>query len=194
MTVSSSTLTPDKTNASSLETATFATGCFWCTEAVFQRIEGVVAVESGYISGKVKNPTYEQVCTGSTGHAEAIQIKFDPAKISYDELLTVFWHTHDPTTLNRQGNDTGTQYRSGIFYHTAAQKDAAEKSKQKITAENVWSNPIVTEITAASTWYPAEAYHQDYFNQHPNQGYCAAVINPKLQKFRKQFKEKLKAE
>lgn len=175
-----------------LETATLAAGCFWCTEAVFQRLKGVSSARSGYIGGTVKNPSYEQVCTGTTGHAEAIEVTFDPKVISYEELLTVFFKTHDPTTLNRQGHDSGTQYRSGIFTHSEAQTKAANQMKQKAAAW--WESPIVTEITPAGVFYPAEDYHQNYYNQNTQQGYCRAVINPKLIKFRKEFASKLKPE
>lgn len=177
-----------------LEVATLGGGCFWCTEAVFQRLRGVVSVESGYAGGKAPNPSYEAVCTGTTGHAEVIQVKFNPDEISYDDLLTVFWHTHDPTTLNRQGNDSGTQYRSVIFTHSDAQKAAAEKSKQETGASGLWKNPIVTEISPAPAFYKAEAYHQNYFNTHPNQGYCTFVVSPKVTKLQKEFKNKLKPE
>lgn len=177
-----------------LETATFASGCFWCTEAFFQRLKGVESVQSGYIGGTTKNPTYEQVCSGKTGHAEAIQIKFDPATIAYEELLEVFWRTHDPTTLNRQGADSGTQYRSGVFYHDEEQKKLAEHYKQKLDDAKAFDAPIVTEITKASEFYPAEDYHQKYFNLNPRQGYCQIVIAPKIEKFKKVFKEKLKDE
>jgi peptide-methionine (S)-S-oxide reductase len=175
-----------------LETATFATGCFWCTEAVFQRLEGVTGVVSGYTGGSVANPTYEEVCSGNTGHAEAAQITYDPAKISYDDLLYVFWRTHDPTTLNRQGNDVGTQYRSAIFYANAKEKAAAEKSLKETTVAKLWPNPIVTEIVPLKVFYKAESYHQNYFNDHPNQPYCVAVIDPKVRKFMKSFESKLK--
>lgn len=175
-----------------LETATFGSGCFWCTEAIFERVNGVVSVVSGYSGGTVANPSYEQVCTGKTGHAECTQIKFDPAVISYDELLEIFWKMHDPTTLNRQGNDVGTQYRSVIFYHNDDQKQKAEFYKNKLTEEKIWDKPIVTEITKFEKFYPAEDYHQEYFDNNPNQGYCAYVITPKVEKFEKIFKDKLK--
>ncbi len=175
------------------DTATFGAGCFWCVEAVFQRLEGVLHVESGYAGGHVKNPTYEQVCEKNTGHAEVCQIVYDPAKISYDELLEVFWKTHDPTTLNRQGNDVGPQYRSVIFYHNEKQKELAEKYKAALEAEKVFDKPIVTEITALNgNYYKAEAYHQNYYNNNPYQGYCAFVIAPKIEKMQKVFKHKLK--
>lgn len=175
-----------------LETATFGSGCFWCTEAIFERVNGVVLVVSGYSGGTVANPSYEQVCTGKTGHAECTQITFDPAVISYDELLEIFWKMHDPTTLNRQGNDVGTQYRSVIFYHNDDQKQKAEFYKNKLTEEKIWDKPIVTEITKFEKFYPAEDYHQEYFDNNPNQGYCAYVITPKVEKFEKIFKDKLK--
>jgi peptide-methionine (S)-S-oxide reductase len=179
---------------SGLEYATFGSGCFWCTEAVFQRLEGVIAVESGYSGGKVPNPTYEEVCTGTTGHAEVTQITYDPAKITFDELLEVFWKTHDPTTLNRQGNDVGTQYRSAIFYHDEKQKGLAEKYKKELDASGAWKNPIITEISPFTTFYKAESYHQNYYNDNKNQPYCMFVIGPKLDKFEKVFKNKMKKE
>jgi peptide-methionine (S)-S-oxide reductase len=166
--------------SSTLQKATFGTGCFWCTEAIFERLDGVKSATSGYTGGKVKNPTYEQVCSGSTGHAEVIQVEFDPSVISYEKLLAVFWKAHDPTTLNRQGNDVGTQYRSAIFYHNEAQKTAAEKSKAEEAKE--FPSPIVTEITAIQEFYPAEDYHQDYFRLNGHAPYCSFVIRPKVQK------------
>ena len=176
-----------------LEKATFANGCFWCTEAVFEELEGVISATSGYIGGKNENPTYKEVCTGTTGHAEALEILYDPAKITFDELLAVFWETHDPTTLNRQGADVGTQYRCGIFYHNAKQKEKAEKYKTDLDKSGAFDKPIVTEITAASKFYLAEDYHQQYFELNGNSNpYCQMVIRPKLDKFRKVFKEKLK--
>lgn len=181
-------------NTKSLDTATFGNGCFWCTEAVFQDLEGVMKVTSGYSGGNVKNPTYREVCTGSTGHAECLQILYDPNKISFKELLEVFWKTHDPTTLNRQGNDAGTQYRSVVFYHNDSQRALAEKYKKELNASGAYSNPIVTEITPFTEFYPAEDYHQEYFNQHGEEPYCRFVIQPKLEKFRKVFKDKLKAD
>jgi peptide-methionine (S)-S-oxide reductase len=174
------------------ERATLGGGCFWCTEAVFQRLRGVDNVVSGYSGGSVKNPTYKQVCTGTTGHAEVIQITYDPKLISFVELLEVFWKTHDPTTKNRQGNDKGPQYRSVVFYHTAEQKELAEKYKQKLDAAGAFDAPIVTEIVPFAEFYPAEAYHQNFFVDHPGHGYCAAVIRPKMEKFEKVFKDKLK--
>lgn len=170
--------------------ATLAGGCFWCTEAVFLQLAGVSAVESGYIGGKIANPTYEQVCSGATGHAEAIRIRFDPDVISYADLLDVFFATHDPTQLNRQGNDVGTQYRSAIFPHDAVQEDAARAAIARAQAD--YAATIVTTIEPLATWYPAEGYHQDYWNRVGTQnGYCMAVIPPKLQKLRKKFAEKL---
>lgn len=175
------------------DTATLATGCFWCTEAIFQRLKGVVKVISGYSGGHVANPTYEEVCTGATGHAEACQVIYDPAVISFDELLKVFWKTHDPTTLNRQGNDVGTQYRSVVFYHNNYQKDRAEHFKAALDSSGIYNNPIVTTIEPFSNFYSAEEYHQDYFNSNPNQMYCRLVIQPKVEKFEKVFKDELKA-
>jgi peptide-methionine (S)-S-oxide reductase len=172
--------------------ATFGNGCFWCTEAVFQRIEGVEKVVSGYTGGQVKNPTYKEVCSGLTGHAEAIQITYNPSKISYDELLEIFWQTHDPTTLNRQGADVGTQYRSAVFYHTEEQKRLAESYKKKLNDEKVFNKPIVTEITLASEFYPAEDYHQNYYNLNGSAPYCSYVITPKIDKLKKVFASKLK--
>jgi len=177
----------------SLETATFGGGCFWCTEAIYQRLKGVHSVISGYSGGKLPNPTYREVCSGTTGHAEVIQVQFDPEIISYPEILTVFFKTHDPTTLNRQGNDVGTQYRSAIFYHSENQRADAESIIKELTQKAVFDNPIVTEITAFVKLYPAEDYHQNYYNDNSNQPYCAVVINPKLLKFEKEFKEKLKS-
>jgi len=174
------------------DTATFGTGCFWCTEAVFQELKGVLKVTSGYSGGTVKNPSYEEVCSGTTGHAECLQVIYDPKVISFEELLEVFWEAHDPTTLNRQGNDVGTQYRSVIFYHDAAQKHKAEEYKVKLDKSGAYNNPIVTEITPFSTFYAAENYHQDYFRLHGNQPYCTFVIRPKVEKFEKVFKNKLK--
>jgi peptide-methionine (S)-S-oxide reductase len=175
-----------------LQIATFGNGCFWCTEAIFQNVDGVEKVESGYMGGKIKNPSYKEVCTGTTGHAEVIQVKYDPAKVTYDELLEVFWKTHDPTTLNRQGADVGTQYRSAVFYHTDEQKALAEVYKKKLTEVKAFDNPIVTEITPASVFYKAEDYHQNYYNLNGSAPYCSFVIQPKVEKFKKVFKEKLK--
>ena len=174
------------------DTATLANGCFWCTEAIFQQLEGVLKVSSGYSGGHVVDPSYKEVCTGTTGHAECIQIIFDPAKISFDELLEVFWQTHDPTTLNRQGNDEGTQYRSAVFYHSQEQKEKAEKYKTELNKSGAFKDPIVTEIAPFTSFYVAENYHQDYYNQNGSQPYCSYVIRPKLEKFQKVFKNKLK--
>ena len=176
-----------------LETATFGAGCFWCVEAVFQQLEGVHKVVSGYTGGTTVNPNYRAVCMGMTGHAEVIQIQFDPDAISFGELLEVFWQTHDPTTLNRQGNDEGTQYRSAILYHSDAQQRIAEESKAEMDKSGTWDDPIVTEITAIDVFYPAEDYHQNYFQLNPRQQYCQFVIHPKMKKFTKDFKEKLKS-
>ena len=178
--------------AAGMERATFGNGCFWCTEAVFQRLKGVQSVMSGYSGGSMKNPTYRQVCTGTTGHAEAIQITYDPALISYQELLEVFWQTHDPTTLNRQGNDVGTQYRSVVFYHSDRQKELAEEFRQKLDASGVFAQPIVTEIVPFAEFYRAEDHHQNYFNENSGQPYCRVMIKPKLEKFAKVFHDKLK--
>ncbi|MEY2903962.1 MAG: peptide-methionine (S)-S-oxide reductase MsrA [Bacteroidota bacterium] len=174
------------------DTATFGEGCFWCTEAFFQRLNGVYKVISGYGGGFVENPTYEQVCDKNTGHVELCQIIYDPAVISYDELLEVFWKTHDPTTIDRQGNDAGPQYRSVIFYQNQAEKEKAESYKKALDKSGAWSSPIVTGIEAFKNFYPAENYHQNYYNDNQNQGYCRFVIQPKLEKFEKVFKNKLK--
>lgn len=174
--------TMDKNTGLKTEFATFGGGCFWCIEAVFERIDGVQSVTSGYAGGMKKNPTYEEVCTGRTGHAEVVQIEYDPKKISYDELLDIFWKAHDPTTLNRQGADVGTQYRSIILYHNEAQKGAALKSKGNIGSSGAFSDPIVTEIEPLDTFYPAEQYHQNYYEKNPSAGYCTIVIRPKLKK------------
>ena len=178
--------------AAQLDTATFGNGCFWCTEAVFQELKGVVKVVSGYSGGSVKNPTYKAVCTGTTGHAECLQISYDPTVISFDELLEVFWQTHDPTTLNRQGNDVGTQYRSVVFYHNEEQRTKAASYKDALNKSGAWDNPVVTTLEPLTIFYPAEDYHQNYFNDNPEQGYCQFVIRPKVEKFRKVFKDKLK--
>lgn len=183
---------PVETPPGKLEVATFGNGCFWCTEAVFQQLEGVVKVESGYSGGQVKNPTYKQVCTGTTGHAEVIQITYDPEKISFEELLEVFWKTHDPTTLNRQGADVGTQYRSAVFYHTDEQRRLAEEYKKKLDASGAFPRPIVTEITRFTEFYKAEDYHQNYYKENGEQPYCQIVIRPKLEKFEQVFAKKLK--
>lgn len=173
-------------------TAIFGNGCFWCTEAIFQQLEGVIKVESGYSGGANPNPTYEEVCTGLTGHAEAARITYDPAKISYATLLEAFWESHDPTTLNRQGNDVGTQYRSVIFYENEEQHKEAEFYKKKLQESGAFNNPIVTEITPLKEFYVAENYHQNYYNQNGSAPYCTYVIKPKLEKFKKAFKDKLK--
>jgi len=178
--------------ARKVETATFGEGCFWCVEAVFQNLKGVQSVVSGYAGGHVKNPTYQEVCADTTGHAEVCQITYDPKEISYTELLEIFWKTHDPTTLNRQGNDVGTQYRSVIFYHDEEQKKLAEHYKKKLDLSGAFHAPIVTEIVPFTAFYKAEDYHQNYFNEHGNQPYCALVIRPKVDKFRKAFKTKLR--
>ncbi len=175
------------------ELATFGNGCFWCTEAVFLQMKGVSKVVSGYSGGQVPNPTYKQVCTGETGHAEVIQVTFDPAVISYPELLEVFWRSHDPTTLNRQGNDVGTQYRSVIFTHSERQKQLAELYKKKIEDAKVFAKPVVTEIVPFASFYPAEDYHQNYFAENGQQPYCRVIIKPKVDKLRAVFKDKLKA-
>ncbi len=176
----------------SLEVATLAGGCFWCLEAVFKEIAGVVKVVTGYTGGTTVNPTYEQVCGRRTEHAEAVQISFDPLRISYREILEIFFSIHDPTTLNRQGADVGTQYRSAIFYHSEQQKAVAEEITAKLNSAHMWKNPIVTQIISLRNFYPAEDYHQGYFAQHPEQGYCRAVISPKLNKFRRQWSKHLK--
>lgn len=176
---------------SSLETATFGSGCFWCTEAIFQDVEGITQVVSGYMGGKVKNPTYKEVCSGLTGHAEVIQLRFDPAKISYEQLLEIFWKTHDPTTLNQQGADIGTQYRSVIYYHSDEQQKSATHYKARLEEEGAFDKPIVTEISPATVFYKAEDYHQNYYNLNGNAPYCTFVIRPKLEKFRKAFDDVL---
>lgn len=174
------------------DTATFGAGCFWCTEAVFQELKGVLKVTSGYSGGHVANPTYEQVCSKTTGHAEVTQIVYNPEQITFDELLEVFWQTHDPTTLNRQGADEGPQYRSAIFYHSAEQKEKAERYKKDLDASGAFSAPIVTEISPFKNFYSAEDYHQNFYANNPNYGYCTYVIRPKLDKFQKVFKDKLR--
>jgi len=175
-----------------LQLATLGSGCFWCTEAFFLKVKGIESVVSGYTGGQVKNPTYKEVCSGLTGHAEVIQLKYDPKVISFEEILEIFWNTHDPTTLNRQGADEGTQYRSAVFYHSEEQKAVAEKYKAQLNKSGIFKDPIVTEITPASVFYPAEDYHQNYYALNPNQGYCQYVIRPKIEKFKKQFDAKLK--
>lgn len=175
-----------------IQRATFGAGCFWCVEAVFQELEGVLSVTSGYAGGQVEDPTYEAVCSGMTGHAEVIQVAFDPAKVSYEQLLEVFFRTHDPTTLNRQGADVGTQYRSAIFTHDDAQRETALQVKQALDESGAFAAPIITEIVPLERFYEAETYHQDYFARNPDKGYCQAVIAPKLDKFRKVFRDRLK--
>lgn len=175
-----------------MDTATFGNGCFWCTEAIFQNLKGVYSAISGYSGGHVKNPTYKDVCAGITGHAEVLQIVYDPNVISFEELLEVFWKTHDPTTLNRQGNDIGTQYRSSIFYHNEQQKQLAESYKKKLDASGAFVKPIVTEIVPFTEFYRAENYHQDYFSLNGSEPYCTYVIQPKVDKFKEVFKDKLK--
>ncbi len=174
------------------ETATFGAGCYWCTEAQFQQLEGVRLVESGFSGGQVDNPTYKQVCTGTTGHAEVCNIYYDPSVITFDELLAAFWTCHDPTTLNRQGNDVGTQYRSAIFYHNEEQKQKAIAYKAKLNEEKAWDKPVVTQIAPFTKFYKADDYHQDYYNNNKNQSYCQYVVGPKVEKFKKVFKDKLK--
>ena len=175
------------------QVATLAGGCFWCLEAVYDLLKGVKSVESGYMGGKVVNPSYQQVCTGNTGHAEVVQVTFDPAEVNFKDILDVFFTVHDPTTLNRQGNDVGTQYRSAIFYHSPEQKAAADQKITELNTSHLWNNPIVTEVTPAETFYMAEDYHQEYFENNPNQGYCQFIVAPKVAKFRKHYLEKLKA-
>jgi len=182
-----------KISGSPTDTASFGTGCFWCTEAIFQRLNGVIKVTSGYSGGCVPDPTYEEVSTGTTGHAECCQIVYDPSVISFDELLEVFWKTHDPTTMNRQGNDVGTQYRSVIFYHSPEQKEKAERYKAALDDSGAFNKPIVTAIEPYKNFYSAEDYHQEYFDYNPGQMYCRLVIAPKVEKFEKVFKNKLKA-
>ena len=175
------------------DTATLAGGCFWCLEAVYEQLKGVESVVSGYAGGHAANPTYQQVCTGTTGHAEVVQITFDPEVITYRDILDVFFTIHDPTTLNRQGADVGTQYRSAIFYHSPEQKATAEATLADVDQSDLWDDPVVTEIAPLDTFYPAEDYHQEYYRNNPNQGYCRVVIAPKVAKFRKQYLDRLKA-
>jgi peptide-methionine (S)-S-oxide reductase len=184
--------TDKKMESGELKKVTFGAGCFWCTEAVFLSVKGVSKVVSGYSGGTVKSPSYREVCTGMTGHAEVTQITYDPKAVSFEDLLEVFWNTHDPTTLNRQGADEGTQYRSVVFYNDEEQKKIAEQYKKQLEAAHVYKNPIVTEISPLINFYPAEDYHQNYFELNPNQGYCQYVIRPKVDKFKKQFASKLK--
>ncbi|MEM9856118.1 MAG: peptide-methionine (S)-S-oxide reductase MsrA [Bacteroidota bacterium] len=175
-----------------MEKATLGAGCFWCIEAVVQRINGVVEVVSGYTGGQVKDPTYREICSGQTGHAEVAQITFDPSVVSFEEILEVFWSSHDPTTLNRQGADVGTQYRSAIFYHNNTQKEIAENSKKALGQSGIYGSPIVTEITELGVFYPAEDYHQNYYNNNSEQPYCQFVVKPKVDKIKRVFAEKLK--
>lgn len=184
--------TTDHPSDNELQKATFGAGCFWCVEAIFEELKGVKRVVAGYAGGDVKNPTYQQVSTGTTGHAEVTRIVYDPSVISYDQLLTVFWHTHNPTTKNRQGADVGPQYRSVIFYHNEKQKEIAEKSLKQTDQSGLWEDPIVTEIEPIKNYSEAENYHQNYYENNPNAGYCTVVIAPKLKKFRKEFSEWLK--
>ena len=176
----------------SLQTATLGAGCFWCVEAVYQDLRGAISGVSGYMGGQNDNPTYRQVCGGNTGHAEVLQIQFDPEVVSFGDLLHIFWRTHDPTTLNRQGADQGTQYRSVIFYHDDQQRQTATTSRAETDASELWPDPIVTEISPATTFWPAEDYHQNYFKLNPNQPYCMMVVNPKVSKFRNEFANRLK--
>lgn len=191
LTLDAQTIKPKNMNEE-LQVATLGSGCFWCTEAFFLKLNGVESVVSGYSGGKVKNPTYREVTTGLTGHAEVIQVKFNPKIISYEEILEVFWNTHDPTTLNKQGADEGTQYRSAVFFHSEEQKKIAEQYKSQLDKAGVYKNRIVTEITPFTVFYPAEDYHQNYYALNPNQGYCQYVIRPKIEKFNKQYASKLK--
>jgi|694.fasta_scaffold06647_2 peptide-methionine (S)-S-oxide reductase len=184
----------DSTTSDSIETATFGAGCFWCVEAVFQQVNGVVKVQSGYSGGHIKNPSYKEVCNGTTGHAEVCQVEFDPRVVSFAQLLEIFLGTHDPTTLNRQGADVGTQYRSAVFYHNDKQKELAQLAIKAGDESGNWEDPIVTEVSAFSSFYPAEDYHDDYYNLHGEQPYCRAVIRPKLDKFKAKFGEYMKAE
>jgi peptide-methionine (S)-S-oxide reductase len=182
----------ENVQAANTDTATFGTGCFWCTEAIFQQLEGVIKVTSGYSGGQVENPTYKEVCTGSTGHAECLNIVYDTTKITFDELLEVFWQTHNPTTLNRQGGDVGTQYRSVVFYHNDIQKSRTEKYIVDLNKSGAWDSPIVTTLEPFTIFYGAEDYHQNYYNLNGSAGYCQMVIRPKVEKFEKVFKDKLK--
>jgi peptide-methionine (S)-S-oxide reductase len=184
--------TSKKSMNTNLDTATFGGGCYWCVEAIYQQLNGVISVASGFSGGQRDNPTYEQVCSGASGHAEVIQIVYDPSIISFDELLEVFWTVHDPTTLNRQGADVGTQYRSVIFYHNEEQKRTAELYKKKLNDEGAFPNPVVTEISAFTKFFKGPDYHQNYYNENSNQPYCSIVIKPKLDKFEKVFKNKIK--
>lgn len=190
--IQSKPISNTKGAVTNLETATLAGGCFWCIETIFEDLKGVDKVESGYSGGRTQDPTYEEVCSGVTGHAEVVQITFDPSVISYEKLLEIFFHIHDPTTLYRQGADVGEQYRSAIFYHDEKQKAAAEKVKKEIGASGLWKDPIVTEVNAFIKFYSAEDYHQDYYKSNPDKGYCSIVIAPKVQKFYKEYKDLLK--
>lgn len=181
-----------KSKSMHTEIITLGNGCFWCTEAIFQQVKGVTKVTSGYSGGHVENPTYEEVCEKTTGHAEVLQVEFDTTEVTIDEILEIFWQTHDPTTLNRQGNDVGPQYRSVVFYHNAHQKERAEYFKKKLDESGAFGNPIVTAIEPYTNFYVAENYHQDYYNKNGNQPYCYFVIRPKLEKFEKAFKDKMK--
>jgi peptide-methionine (S)-S-oxide reductase len=181
-------------NKTDYETATFANGCFWCSEAVFKRLKGIKSVLPGYSGGQVKNPSYEQVCSGRTGYAESIQIEFDPKVISFEKILDIFWRTHDPTTLNRQGNDVGTQYRSAIFYHDLKQKEIAEESRRELENEGVYKNPIVTEITPFNNFYVAEDYHKNYYDEHRDAPYCSYIIDPKVHKLLLNYENDVRAE
>ncbi len=181
------------TKTTNMDTATFGAGCFWCIEAQFSLLNGILTVKSGFEGGQIKNPSYKEVCSGTTGHAEVVEIIYDPSKISYDELLAAFWLTHDPTQLNRQGNDIGTQYRSVIFYHNHKQKELAEKYKKELNTSNAWELPVITEISPATTFYKAEDCHQNYYNENGKQPYCQFIIQPKVEKFKKVFAAKMKA-
>jgi peptide-methionine (S)-S-oxide reductase len=181
-------------NKTDYETATFANGCFWCSEAVFKRLKGIKSVLPGYSGGQVKNPSYEQVCSGRTGYAESVQIEFDPKVISFEKILDIFWRTHDPTTLNRQGNDVGTQYRSAIFYHDLKQKEIAEESRRELENEGVYKNPIVTEITPFNNFYVAEDYHKNYYDEHRDAPYCSYIIDPKVHKLLLNYENDVRAE
>ena len=181
-----------KKDMEKLDTAVFGSGCFWCTEAIFEEVKGVKKAESGYAGGEVSNPTYREVCSGATGHAEVVRVLYDPEEVGFEELLEIFWKTHNPTTLNRQGADVGTQYRSVIYYTSENQKQIAERIKKELDESGAWDNPIVTEIVPLDKFYPAEEHHQDYFEKNPYEGYCQFVIGPKMKKFRKVFQEQLK--
>lgn len=190
--VATEPLPPTELSSVKTDTVTFGNGCFWCTEAIFQQVDGVLKVESGYSGGHVENPTYKEVCTGTTGHAECLNIIYDPSKVSYDELLEIFWQTHDPITLDRQGNDVGPQYRSVIFYHNEEQKEIGEKYKEKLDKSGAFDAPIVTTFEPFTRFYKAENYHQNYYNENGSEPYCQFVIRPKVEKFKKVFKDKLR--